>query len=276
MKNRKKYMVFMLAFTLCFSFAACGGKGGGEESGNEGEDNYETSRVIESAVYDPNDGETPDAGFADIADMWCLDGNPLSDKIEIDEEGEWTRYECPEKDGNSFIADYGYLERHQAVDSWYYAHSIQDENAVYELIFSIDKDCFVFGEEEAHYDRLTDPEDNPAWRLGYNSIGDMRTREHEIISSDDEDNMVAEGYWYPDGNRDSLTYFKIERDTLYWYEFDPEQGDVPGEAEGLVFKIGSKRRLKSGETFQYTDALNREESKIRFEGDTTEYYWRAR
>ena len=46
------------------------------------------------------------------------------------------------------------------------------------------------------------------------------------------DNTVAEGYWYPDGNKNSLTYIKIQRDTLYWYEFNPEQGDVQvGEAE---------------------------------------------
>ena len=74
--------------------------------------------------------------------------------------------------------------------------------------------------------------DNPAKQLGYSSIEEMRIQEHEIIASDDSDNTVAEGYWYPDGNRNSLTYIKIQRDTLYWYEFNPEQGDVQvGEAE---------------------------------------------
>lgn len=75
-------------------------------------------------------------------------------------------------------------------------------------------------------------EDNPAKQLGYSSIEEMRIQEHEIIASDDSDNTVAEGYWYPDGNRNSLIYIKIQRDTLYWYEFNPEQGDVQvGEAE---------------------------------------------
>ncbi|MFQ9390264.1 MAG: hypothetical protein ACLR1V_16975 [Coprococcus sp.] len=121
--------------------------------------------------------------------------------------------------------------------------------------------------------------DNPAKQLGYTSIEEMRVQEHEIIASDDSDNTVAEGYWYPDGNRNSLTYIKIQRDTLYWYEFNPEQGDVQvGEADGIVFKLGSKRRLKSGKTLTYTDTskLNFEECKICFEYDATEYYWRER
>lgn len=121
--------------------------------------------------------------------------------------------------------------------------------------------------------------DNPAKQLGYSSIEEMRIQEHEIIASDDSDNTVAEGYWYPDGNRNSLTYIKIQRDTLYWYEFNPEQGDVQvGEADGIVFKLGSKRRLKSGKTLTYTDTskLNFEECKICFEDDAIEYYWREK
>lgn len=121
--------------------------------------------------------------------------------------------------------------------------------------------------------------DNSAKQLGYSSIEEMRIQEHEIIASDDSDNTVAEGYWYPDGNRNSLTYIKIQRDTLYWYEFNPEQGDVQvGEADGIVFKLGSKRRLKSGKTLTYTDTskLNFEECKICFEDDAIEYYWREK
>ena len=68
--------------------------------------------------------------------------------------------------------------------------------------------------EDTDYD-LTD--DNPAEQLGYDSLEDMRTQEHEIISSDDSDNTVAEGYWYPDGDRNSSIYFMVQRDTLYWY-----------------------------------------------------------
>ena len=130
--------------------------------------------------------------------------------------------------------------------------------------------------EDTDYD-FTD--DNPAKQLGYDSIEDMRTQEHEIISSDDNDNTVAEGYWYPDGDRSSPLYFMVQRDTIYWYEFDPEQGDVQvGAPDGIVLKLGNKRRLQSGQTFQYTTSrgLDMSDSKICFEGDTTEYFWRER
>ena len=119
----------------------------------------------------------------------------------------------------------------------------------------------------------------PAEQLGYDSIEDMRTQEHEIISTDDNDNTVAEGYWYPDGDRNSTVYFMAQRDTIYWYEFDPEQGDVQvGAPDGIVLKLGDKRRLQSGQTLQYTISrgLDMSDSKIRFEGDTTEYFWRER
>ena len=111
------------------------------------------------------------------------------------------------------------------------------------------------------------------------TLEDMRTQEHEIISSDDNDNTVAEGYWYPDGERSSSLYFMVQRDTIYWYEFNPGQGDVQvGEPDGIVLKLGNKRRLQSGQTFQYTTSrgLDMSYSKICFEGDTTEYFWRER
>ncbi len=54
--------------------------------------------------------------------------------------------------------------------------------------------------EDTDYD-FTD--DNLAEQLGYDSIEDMRTQEHESISSDDNDNTAAEEYWYPDGDRSS-------------------------------------------------------------------------
>ena len=122
-------------------------------------------------------------------------------------------------------------------------------------------------------------DEHPAEQLGYDSIEDMRTQEHEIISTDDSDNTVAEGYWYPDGDRNSPVYFMAQRDTIYWYKFDPEQGDVQvGAPDGIVLKLGDKRRLQSGQTFQYTMSrgLDMSDSKIRFEGDTTEYFWRER
>ena len=122
-------------------------------------------------------------------------------------------------------------------------------------------------------------DEHPAEQLGYDSVEDMRTQEHEIISTDDNNNTVAEGYWYPDGDRNSPIYFVAQRDTIYWYEFDPEQGDVQvGDPDGIVLKLGNKRRLQSGQTFQYTisKGLDMSDSRICFEGDTTEYFWRER
>ena len=138
-------------------------------------------------------------------------------------------------------------------------------------------DYYTPGAIEDSGDDVTD--DHPAEQLGYDSIEDMRIQEHEIISTDDSDNTVAEGYWYPNGDRSSSVYFMARRDTIYWYEFDPEQGDVQvGDPDGIVLKLGNKRRLQSGQTFQYTASrgLDMSDSKICFEGDTTEYFWRER
>ena len=115
----------------------------------------------------------------------------------------------------------GSSDGYDAADSEDYRGSGENESVVYG---STDDGQ---DKESAEIDK-----DNPAKQLGYSSIEEMRIQEHEIIASDDSDNTVAQGYWYPDGNRNSLTYIKIQRDTLYWYEFNPEQGDVQvGEAE---------------------------------------------
>ena len=90
-------------------------------------------------------------------------------------------------------------------------------------------------------------EDNPAKQLGYSSIEEMRVQEHEIIASDDSDNTVAEGYCIPDGNRNSLLISKFKEIRFIGMNLIRNQGDVQvGEADGIVFKPGSKRRLKSG------------------------------
>lgn len=56
------------------------------------------------------------------------------------------------------------------------------------------------------------------------------------------------------------------------------EGDSDGESEDYYLKLGNKRRLQSGQTFQYTTSrgLDMSDSKICFEGDTTEYFWRER
>ena len=47
-----------------------------------------------------------------------------------------------------------------------------------------------------------------------------------ILDSNDPVSQGIEGYWYPDGDRESTEYFSIYNGTLYFYKFDPEQGDV--------------------------------------------------
>ena len=100
------------------------------------------------------------------------------------------------------------------------------ENEEYRGSGGNESDIYDSTDTVQYMSSMESAEDNPAKQLGYNSIEEMRVQEHEIIASDDSDNTVAEGYWYPDGNRNSLSYIKIQRDTLYWYEFNPEQGDV--------------------------------------------------
>ena len=284
MKDWKKYMTFVLALVICLGLAACGGS---DYNGDNSSDPSE----IEDAAYDAAADETVyDADlrsmgdFEDLAGVWYLDDEPAAGSIEIDADGTWILYECPGDSGKLSMTDYGYLERHQSIDAQCYAYSSQFEGIVYEMVLydmltsPFDDDAFLWGDENVSYVRRSDSTgENPAEQLGYRSVEEMRIQEHEIIASDDENNTVAEGYWYPDGDRNSSTYIKIQRDTLYWYEFDPEQGDVQtGEPDGIVFKLGSKRRLKSGATFTYTDAWDRNDCKLCFEDDTVAYYWRER
>ena len=272
MENRKKCIAFILTLVLCLSLAACGNGDSVDDSRNSTDDSWDDDPISDAA-----------GDFADLAGTWYLDGDLSAARIEIEANGEWMLYECPEG-GELSLSDYGYLERHSSIASQYYARSSLFDGVVYDMLVYdalsslFDDEAFVWGSENDSYVRRADTaEDDPAAPLGYRSLEEMRVQEHEIISSDDEDNTVAEGYWYPNGDRNSLTYIKIQRDTLYWYEFDPELGDVQvGEPDGILFKIGSKRHLASGTVFTYTGAWDLNDCRICFEDDTTEYYWRDR
>lgn len=72
--------------------------------------------------------------------------------------------------------------------------------------------------------------------LGYDSLADMREKNNsDIIFHDYSDEYEWQqqeafyklyGYWYPNGDRNSLTYIGITNQEFMWYQFDPEQGDV--------------------------------------------------
>lgn len=80
--------------------------------------------------------------------------------------------------------------------------------------------------------------------LGYTSIEEMRTKKHRNITADadqrEEQAAFCDlyGYWYPNGDRNSLTYIAITDEKFMWYQFDPEQGDVELGKMRLVASSG--------------------------------------
>lgn len=84
--------------------------------------------------------------------------------------------------------------------------------------------------------------------LGYDSLADMRTEEHpDIIFRDYSDEYEREkhdgyyelyGYWYPNGDRNSLEYFSISDQVFHWYKFDPEKGDVETDSQRITLISG--------------------------------------
>lgn len=89
--------------------------------------------------------------------------------------------------------------------------------------------------------------------LGYKSLADMRTKRNPYIAASEDEQERQEafyelyGYWYPNGDRNSLTYIAITNEELMWYQFDPEQGDV---------QLGKLRlAVSSGGTYRCTFAL---------------------
>lgn len=103
-------------------------------------------------------------------------------------------------------------------------------------------------------DNLTQEEADEAVKLlGYDSLAAMRTKRNSDITvtyyEREEQSAFYElyGYWYPNGDRNSLTYIAMTDETFIWYQFDPEQGDV---------ERGRMRILSSsGGAFQCTFTL---------------------
>lgn len=124
--------------------------------------------------------------------------------------------------------------------------------------------------------------------LGYDSLADMRTKKNPDISFKDygdeyereKHNAFYElyGYWYPNGDRNSLTYIGITNQEVLWYQFDPEQGDVQlGKLRLLASSGGAYRctfTLADGNKFtvEHTRLLQAlSEGTLTFEDCTKQY-----
>ena len=80
--------------------------------------------------------------------------------------------------------------------------------------------------------------------LGYDSIEEMRTKRHSNLTATAYERESQDafcqlyGYWYPNGDRNSLIYIAMTDEKLIWYQFDPEQGDVERGSIRLIASSG--------------------------------------
>lgn len=95
-----------------------------------------------------------------------------------------------------------------------------------------DADHEVVEEEEKTPSLSQEEIDEAVKLLGYDSLADMRTKRNPNITAGEYERewqaayYELYGYWYPNGDRNSLTYIAITDEEFMWYQFDPEQGDV--------------------------------------------------
>lgn len=124
--------------------------------------------------------------------------------------------------------------------------------------------------------------------LGYNSLADMRKKEHPDIrfrDYDEDHDSYCElyGYWYPDGDRNSKEYFVINDGAVKWYIFDPEKGDVEKSSHRFVSKFDLnlsvsdwEYHLANGDSFTLHRAgvlAALSDGTITFSDGGTEYYY---
>ena len=97
-------------------------------------------------------------------------------------------------------------------------------------------------------------------QLGYDSLADMRMQEHADLTVTIDYRLYPEeepnrdiyelyGYWYPDGDQNSLTYFSISDMGVQWYSFDPEKGDVLTDSQRITSRVLKKYSLSDGRSF---------------------------
>lgn len=145
---------------------------------------------------------------------------------------------------------------------------------------------------EETQEETTDPRqkkiDEAVKLLGYDSLADMRTKENpDIIFRDFDDEWEMQendayyqlyGYWYPNGDRNSLTYLAITDGEFMWYQFDPEQGDVQmgklrlaaasGGRNLCTFTLGDGNKFTVERTSVFQDMS---QGTLTFEDCTKEY-----
>ncbi len=139
-------------------------------------------------------------------------------------------------------------------------------------------------------DTLTSEEAEEAVRkLGFHSLTEMRVQEHPDLTVSIDYTVYPEeepnreiyalyGYWYPDGDQNSLTYFSVSDMGVQWYSFDPEKGDVQTDNQRITGRVLQRYKLSDGRSFTVEGSalevligLNVDTGWLTFDDDGTKY-----
>ena len=144
----------------------------------------------------------------------------------------------------------------------------EEASTAYGLTYAAEQEETEQQEEALANEELAeaDQAQEAAKAMGYESVANMRFFTHEGYNRDDAEFPMLTGYWYPDGDENSLTYFAMDnRDNLRWYRFDENDGDVETEVDGIRSKVLDTYTLNSGKKFTM------KHDTIVFDGDDVEY-----
>lgn len=187
MKYGKILTAFMLALAMCLGLTACGGDNGGDS--NDNNDSIQTPPPVieeydqlyffnehDGCAYLARGGATElaieslgtyaisgsgsngaDEAFADIADVWYLDGEKdgLS-CIVILSDGQWGLGERTQAGEDFVTVDRGQLEQDPDDADQYYARSSAFDDVTYDMHTTAEKDLFWWGGENDTYLRQAD------------------------------------------------------------------------------------------------------------------------
>ena len=314
MKKRKRILKTTLLLLLCIALAVlngCGGTTGGEteedirlDPAELTEENSFPIRIVNASGRSV--GTIEFSWYGDAGECY-LDVLGSGDTLEADEvldtriqptDGSYFVQTCAADEGEeqiSYLVLYGPDVKEGSV-----LVLLPDDEQEVQILFDAGTDAQE-AEKKALADYQAASEGKPlpseeetgglsaeeiaaaAAKLGYESLGEMRTKQHEYLDSNDPVSQGIEGYWYPDGDRESTEYFSIYNGTLYFYEFDPEQGDVQTGMLNLSLRHSGTVTTSGGTTFEYSKcgsgplrtSNDMEKDTIVFDGDRdTVYYWR--